>query len=204
MVDATRHTEGMTTQANLAELSQRAQEGMRAYIDGSGPERTMGTKAAAEALVEARALFRNRDGGPDLLGRSHDYREWVSATLNDANVPGEARTNLQAAIRHHVSPILRERYGDDVAELGLQPGSSVERRKVRRERDAHILNLVTGGAPISDVDDTLLLANVARVAVNRVVADADAPEPVTTEAAAALRRLASAATSAAKRVNTAD
>lgn len=190
------------TTSSLDELSARAQAGMRAYIDGTGPERTMGTKAAAEALVEARTLFVNRDGAPDLLGRSHDYREWLSATLDAAGVPAESRTNLQAAIRHHISPILRDRFGEEaVDELGLKPGSTVQRRKARRDRDAHIFNLVTGGAPISDADDTSTLANVTRRAVSRIVADTKAPAAVVEEAADALRRLAKAANDAARRVN---
>lgn len=174
---------------------------MRAYVHETGPERTLGTKAAAEALIEARTLFRNRDGEPDLLGRSHDYREWVAQAIDNAGIPAADRTNLQAAIRHHISPMLRERFGHEVDELGLKPGSTVERRKVRRERDARILNLVTGGAPIDDADDATLLANVARLAVTRVVEDTDAPAAVVEDASNALRRLASAANAAAKRVN---
>lgn len=185
----------------LDELSARASAGMRAYLGSRGPERTLGTKAAAEALIEARTLFRNRDGSPDLLGRSHDYREWVSRAIDNADIPSGDRTNLQAAIRNHISPMLRERFGDAVDELGLKPGSTVERRKARRQRDAHLLSLVTGGAPIDDADDATLLANVARLAVTRVVEDTNAPEEVVDDAANALRRLATAANAAAKRVN---
>jgi hypothetical protein len=192
----------MSKTTSLDELSARATEGMRAYHANTGPERTLGTKAAAEALIEARTIFRGRDGQPDLVGRSHDYREFVSRAIDNAGIPTGERSNLQAAIRHHISPMLRERFGEQaVDDLGLKPGSTVERRKLRRERDSRIFNLVTGGAPITDADDATLLANVARLAVSRVVEDTDASEDVAADASTALKRLASEANAAAKRVN---
>ncbi|AWY06659.1 hypothetical protein SEA_ZETA1847_25 [Microbacterium phage Zeta1847] len=184
----------------LNQLSERAQEGMRAYMQGPGPLRTMGTKQAAAALVEARELFQTREGEPDLLGQSYDYREWVSAALDKAGVPKADRTNLQAAIRHHVSPMLREKYGDELKRRGLEPGSTVERRRSRRNHDAKLLSLFAGGAPVTDLDDATELANYAARAVNRIQSGI-APDTGAAElAVTGLRRLAKAANDAARRI----
>jgi len=160
----------------------------------------MGTKQAAEALVEARGQFYTREGEPDLLGRSYDYREWVTAALDAAGVPKEHRTNLQAAIRHHVSPILRDRYGNELEELGLKAGSTVERRAERRGHDAKLLALFAGGSAITDIDDAQELAHYARRAVSRIQTPTDAPAETAEETVKALRRLADAAREAGRRI----
>ncbi|QWY81847.1 hypothetical protein SEA_HONK_24 [Microbacterium phage Honk] len=185
----------------LDDIRTRASEGMRGYLANEGPERTRGVRQAAEALAEARSHFFNREGEPDILGRSYDYRQWVKAALDDADVPPSTRPSLQSAIRFHISPILRERYGEDeLTDLGLKPGSTVERGSRRRQRDARTLGLFRGGPAIDDLDDALLVANLARLAVTRVVVISTATPKDIAELSAAFTRLAAAARDAAKRV----
>ena len=72
-------------------------------------------KRAAELLADARELFYTRDGEPDLLGRSYEYRVFVSETMDGAGVPKGDRASLMAAVRFHISPILHERHGEELA-----------------------------------------------------------------------------------------
>lgn len=141
---------------------------MRGYISHEGPERTLHAKEVAEALIDARTHFFTRDGEPDYLGRSHEYRAWVSSALDAASVPKADRSSLQAAIRYHVSPMLRDRFGDEVSALGLEPGSTVERARRRKERDARLIGLFSGGGEVTELDDVLLIAAASRLAVRRV------------------------------------
>jgi hypothetical protein len=191
----------MPNMDTLDDIRARASEGMRGYLANEGPERTRGVRQAAEALAEARGHFYNREGAPDLLGRSYDYRQWVKAALDEADVPPSERPSLQSAIRFHISPILRDRYGEEeLTDLGLKPGSTVERGSRRRQRDARTLGLFRGGPPISDFDDALLVANLARLAVTRVTEAPSASSRDLSELAGAFTRLATAAREASKRV----
>lgn len=158
----------MSPTETLDDIRTRAATAMRGYIANEGAARTLHSKAAAEALVEARTHFFTRDGGVDYLGRSGDYRRFVAEALDEAGVPASARANIQAAIRYHVSPLLRERFGEEVAELGLDPDSSVDRARRRRERDARIVALFSGGSELTDLDDISAVANSARLAVSRI------------------------------------
>lgn len=141
---------------------------MRAYLSHQGAERTLAAKEVAEALLDARALIQGKDGKPDYLGRSRDYRDFVSETLDAADVAKEDRASLQAAIRYHISPMLRERFADEVESLGLSPGSTVERARRRKERDSRILSLFAGGSEVSEVSDVSLIASLSRLALSRV------------------------------------
>lgn len=142
---------------------------MRTFTTAKDREvRAMAAKAAAAALVEARPHFQARDGSPDLLGRSHAYREFVTRVQDEAGVPHDDRASVQAAIRYHVSPLLRERFAEEVEALGLSAGSSVERGRRRKERDARVVALFAGGSALDDVHDVSMVANLARLGVSRV------------------------------------
>ncbi|UDL14800.1 hypothetical protein SEA_GRETCHEN_26 [Microbacterium phage Gretchen] len=154
--------------SSVETLRQRAADGMRTYLRTEGAARTIAAKEAAEALVEARTLFQARDGSPDLLGRSKDYRAFVTEAQDEAGIPRDDRASLQAAIRYHVSPLLRERYAEEVEALGLSAGSSVERGRRRKERDAHVIALFAGGSALDNPAEVSMVANLARLGVSRV------------------------------------
>jgi len=125
-------------------------------------------KRAAELLADARELFYTRDGEPDLLGRSYEYRVFVSETMDGAGVPKADRTSLMAAVRFHISPILHERHGEELAARGLDGGSTRDRARERRQEDASIIRLFGGGAPITDADDVIRLAELVIGASSRI------------------------------------
>ncbi len=142
---------------------------MRTFMHSKEREvRTMAARAAAVALVDARPHFQMRDGSPDLLGRSAEYREFVTRAQDEAGVPRDDRASVQAAIRYHVSPLLRERHAKEVEALGLSAGSSVERGRRRKERDSRVVSLFAGGSELDDVHDVSMVANLARLGVSRV------------------------------------
>ncbi|UVK59042.1 hypothetical protein SEA_CEN1621_24 [Microbacterium phage Cen1621] len=192
----------MPQASTLDTLRSDASRAMRAYIDapGPGPERAIATKAAASALVDARELFYDRDGAPDLLGRSYEYRLFVKSALDEAGVPQSDRAGLQAAIRYQVSPILHERHGEELESRGLDSGSTRDRARRRRERESSILRVFGGGAPITNLDDATLAAHLARVAFTRIRPVEDASARDIEELAEAFTRAASAGRDAAKRV----
>lgn len=141
----------------------------RSYLSlKKGPERVIVVKRAAELLADARELFYTRDGEPDLLGRSYEYRVFVSETMDGAGVPKADRTSLMAAVRFHISPILHERHGEELAARGLDGGSTRDRARERRQEDASIIRLFGGGAPITDADDVIRLAELVIGASSRI------------------------------------
>ncbi|WP_067201151.1 hypothetical protein [Microbacterium sp. XT11] len=152
----------------LAQLLERAVAGVRGYLEHEGPERAPYAKAAAAALVEARSHFFSADGTPDYLGRSREYREFVAQTFAEAEVPEAYRAKLGSVLRYHVSPILRERFGEEVEALGLEPGSLQDRKKRRRDRDARIIAIFAGGPYITELSDLRLIASLARLAFTRI------------------------------------
>lgn len=166
-----RYGDSMSTSAHpsVEALLHRAADGFRAYMHADGAARTLAAKATAETLMEARAsLFQARDGSPDLLGRSRDYRAFVTQAQDEAGVPRDDRASVQAAIRYHVSPLLRERYAEEVEALGLSAGSSVERGRRRKERDSRVVALFAGGSALTDPADISTLAGAARLGVSRI------------------------------------
>ncbi|AWY04862.1 hypothetical protein PBI_FLOOF_25 [Microbacterium phage Floof] len=165
-----RYCAHMSTSASpsVEVLLKQAADGFRDYMKSEGAARTLAAKSTAEALVDARPLFQARDGSPDLLGRSSDYRNFVTQAQDEAGVPRDDRASVQAAIRYHVSPLLRERYAEEVEALGLSAGSSVERGRRRKERDARVVAVFAGGSELSDIHDVELVANLARLGVSRV------------------------------------
>lgn len=168
----------MVMSNTLAQLLERAVAGVRGYLEHDGAARTPYAKEAAEALVEARSHFFSTDGTPDYLGRSREYREFVAQTFAQAEVPEANRASLGAVIRYHISPILRERFGEEVEALGLEPGSLLDRKKRRRDRDARIIAVFAGGPYFDDLSDVRLVASLARLAFTRVAGVPEGtPEP---------------------------
>ncbi|QDF14201.2 hypothetical protein SEA_GARDENSTATE_28 [Microbacterium phage GardenState] len=158
---------------SLEAIRTRAADAMRGYVDHEGAERTLFAKDAARALIDSRLHFQTRDGETDLLGRSREYRQFVTACLDEAAIPRDDRASLQAAIRYHISPLIRERFPEEVAALGLEPGSTVERARRRKERDARILSLFAGGSEVDDPADVSLVLNLSRLALSRLTAPVD-------------------------------
>jgi hypothetical protein len=152
----------------LEEIQRRVADGMRSYMSHEGAERTVAAKEVAEALVDARELIQTREGEPDYRGRSNAYRTFVTEALDQAGVPRGDRPSLQSNLRYHVSPILRQRHPNIAEELGINPDSFAERARRRADRDGHIVSLFSGGSELDEVEDVLLVANLARLAVSRV------------------------------------
>lgn len=187
--------------ATLDELREQASEGMRGYLALKGAARAEATHTAAEAVAQAREHFETRNGDPDLLGRSSGYREWLKETMDYANVPDAARNNLQAALRFRISPILHERHGDELARRGLTAGSAAERGRHRKARERRTLALFGGGSPVTDLDDALLIANLARLATNRVISLPEATPHEASVVSTNFAQLAKAAREASRRLS---
>lgn len=191
----------MVTTSELNALQRRAARGIRAYLADETDARVAHIKDVAATLMDARLLFTNRDGQPDYLGRSHNYRQFVSATFDEALVPKGRRNAVQSAIRYHLSPLLRERVGDQAEELGIDPESAGERMRRQKARDYLIVTLFAGGSDLEDVDHISTVANLSRRAVSRVAGfPADTPREDAVAITDEFKRLEEAVSAARKRL----
>lgn len=104
---------------------------------------TVVLKQLADVIVRLRACYLNADGRPDLRGTSQEYRDAVQALYRKADVPPDAKSNMQAAVRYHIAQRLREymreqgHTAEDFAYYRLDPDDAAERNKRRaREKTA--------------------------------------------------------------------
>lgn len=162
-------TNATATPATLPSIQKDATDAIRASLTASDNDRTSLLRDAARLFIDARAHFFTREGEPDWRGRTYAYRTWVREVMSAANVPGDAITSLQAAIRYHSGNLLRDRLGDEeIADLGLRKESPRERSVEKRERTSETLNLFGAGGEISDPGEISQLCTLAERALARV------------------------------------
>lgn len=176
---------------NLEDTRTAAVAALRTYLntEEGSEERTEALRETAAALVDARALILTRDGIPDWRGRTHAYRQHVREAMEEAGVPLDIRPTAQAAIRYHISALLRERVDAETLEdLGLRRETAKERgisyRRAARQRSS----LVGAGAPIEDPAAIAEALRAVSLSLRRISpgALARAPEDVRDAAAEAL------------------
>lgn len=96
--------------------------------------RTALLEELAPVIAELRSRCRLKDGRPDWSGRSHEYRQHMSAIFAKAGVSVDDRDRLQTALRYHVSSIIRDRATkDELISAGLDPVKPKERLRGTRE-----------------------------------------------------------------------
>src|SRR5699024_2960071 len=95
------------TPESVAELIAEGARLARSYGALHGKETTL-VKDLAHVVVRLRAKHEDKEGRPDLRGRSREYREAVSKVYERAGIPSDASSNLQALVRYHMSSTLRE------------------------------------------------------------------------------------------------
>src|SRR5690606_21767333 len=113
-----------------------------------------------------REQFTRPDGSPDWNGRSHAYRLRIRDLYSRAGITGEEMTSLQAAVRYHVSAVLRDRLDEDtLKEYGLISKTARERSRDRHhERSAILRALQSGGI----AGGALLAISAARTSLDRL------------------------------------
>lgn len=125
----------MPRTTNLADLREQLLVMLRER--GDDVNITKRNRDTAVLLIEARSHFQRADGGPDWLGRTHAYRQWIGALYADAGYDRAAAQSLQAAIRYQSGRVLRERLGEaGAADLGLLPEAPRQRSTGRRRQRA--------------------------------------------------------------------
>lgn len=147
----------------------------RAYTaDSTDPTtRARSLKEAAALLIDARQMhFMNPalEVGPDWLGRSRAYKDWVTETFSRANIPRTDKRRLQDALSYHVSVALRTRIAEeglDPADIGLSPHDAREKRDLRRDREREVLRLFDPEADLT-VADLDLLARLVLAVLRRL------------------------------------
>jgi hypothetical protein len=147
---------------------------LKEYLRADEEERTRLLRQIAESLVDARSMFLRHDGTPDWKGRTHPYRVWVRDAFADAGVRAEEQPTIQAAIRYHVSSVLRERLDDEtLADYGLIPKSMKERSADRRQEKDALLKALTardvgGGALMAIATANRVLAQVDTILIDGI------------------------------------
>ena len=187
----TGHAYRLSTVTTLDECRGNAVSLLKRYRRASTKEeRTPLLRDLAETLVDARHHFERADGSPDWKGRSYAYRVFVREVYEEARISRDEQATVQAAVRYHVSNVLRERLdADTLAEYDLQPEGSRERSQERRETKAALLSAFTGR---DFHGGTLLALQTAYTLLARVTPrDMDGLDPRSREIAeAALAELA--------------
>ncbi|MEI7516778.1 MAG: hypothetical protein WCK81_15435 [Betaproteobacteria bacterium] len=144
---------------------------------------------AARLVVDVRGqFFVDRNGAPDWLGRSYEYREWISGVYADA-AQGANRAKVTAALRYHVGNELRARLDDDtITELGLRKSTATEEAATYRKERAAVVAAVTGGTMAHT--DPLRAVMAAKVLLDR--ADLSSADALTRQAVDSLLKVAAA------------
>ncbi|WP_144722253.1 hypothetical protein [Cellulosimicrobium sp. TH-20] len=120
-------------------------------------------RAAARALIEARAHFIKSDGNVDWSGRTFAYREFSREVFQEAGISRDEAPTIQAAIRYHSGNLIREVVPEDElvsAGFALQE-SPRERSAHRRAERTDDIRLLESGAPLEgeELVRALLLAS---------------------------------------------
>jgi hypothetical protein len=129
------------------------------------------TRRVAEILVELRERFLTRDGDPDYLGRSAEYRQTYGDILFRAGITEPAhRVRVSTRLRRHVHNIQRQRYSTDLLEsLGLGTLSPVDRDRARRQETEEFRRMIHAStledrkameAELSDMSEAELVDHV--------------------------------------------
>jgi hypothetical protein len=88
----------------------------------------------AVVLVALRTQHTDRDGRPDLLGRSYDYKQSAAEIYRRAGIAPDSEERVQQNVRHHIGVHIRERFNTEtLREYGLLPHSPVGRMQKNRE-----------------------------------------------------------------------
>ena len=129
----------------------------------TGEYDTVEMHAAADALVDMRMLYTNRDGQPDLKGASFEYRRSVSDGLADAGVDASRRSQVMAALRYHVGNRVRARFTpEELQEYGLNAHSPHDRQRAEREMISGIVRVATNPrAEVTEPEEAVKTAQMA-------------------------------------------
>lgn len=135
----------------------------------SGKYDTAAMHEAADAMVDMRMIYTNRDGQPDLTGSSFEYRQAVADGLAAAGVPASERSRVMAALRYHVGNRVRDRFtAEELAEYGLSAHSPHDRQRAEREMMSRIVRTATNPrAEVTDLEEAVkTLAMAAQMLEN--------------------------------------
>ncbi|MEU4568651.1 hypothetical protein [Micromonospora sp. NPDC023956] len=119
------------TKHDLGNALVRALQTLRNATDDV--QRTQRLRDVASLTVDLREHFLTPKGEPDWAARTWPYREFVRERYSEAGYAGDELKSTQAAVRYHVSRMVRERLSPETIEdLGLQKESSVDRSREKR------------------------------------------------------------------------
>jgi hypothetical protein len=131
-------------------------------------QRTQLLRRIAALSVDMREAILDEAGNPDWAGRTHAYREHMRDMYAKAGMTAEEKSNVQAAVRYHVSSLVRERLTDgEVEALGLVEHSSQEKARVSRNARSAQLRLVREETAPAETSPLRLLA-LALIHLERV------------------------------------
>ena len=159
------------SQKTLVESQKAFATSLRRAVDGDGAGKydTAAMHDAADALVDMRMIYTNREGQPDLAGSSFEYRQAVSEGLAAAGVSASQRSKVMAALRYHVGNRVRDRFTpEELSEYGLNAHSPHDRQRAEREMLSRIIRTATSPrAEVTDLEEAVkTLAMAAQMLEN--------------------------------------
>lgn len=164
----------------LSVLQDTAVKALRRYLNDGG---TDDLRKVAVCLVDSREHFITTEGEPDWKGNSNAYRQWSRATYDRAGVPRDRLSSVQAAVRYHVSIVIREKLDPDtLSDLGLLDQSSRQRSAQRHATTYDLAGLFGQGGRIVDIEQIAAAVKAMTTTLRRidiVTAAASDPEAVT-------------------------
>lgn len=186
----------------LSELHDQAVTLLRKYRRAPEGQKTAILRNLAEVMVSIRSHFSRPDGTPDWKGRSYAYRVFIRQLYEDASYSKDEMHTAQAAVRYHLSAVLRERLDlKTLQEYDLVPYTARERSRDHRASKNATLNALTS----RDLHGGALLALTAcSTLLNRLEVQSltELDERALTVAEASLADIERRARALRRRVNT--
>jgi hypothetical protein len=136
-------------------------------------ERTDALRALANVLIDLReSIVPERTGKPDWLGKSYQYKQFVTQIYSEANVFNSEKSRITASVRHHINEQMHRRYTDkQLVKMGLRPETLSTRRAKRRDTIMSEANFVRSQDALADPESLKRAEQIIRRLMDRMTAE---------------------------------
>jgi hypothetical protein len=161
----------MSEALSIDDLRERAVSYLHTAANSeSEHERTVALRALANVLIDLReSIVPERTGKPDWLGKSHQYKQFVTQVYSEANVFNSEKARITAAVRHHINYQMHERFTDkQLVKMGLRPETLSKRRAKRRDAVMSLSKFLGSDEPLDDPESLDRAVQIMRSLMDRM------------------------------------